>query len=582
MSARPPSSLRGRPPSSSMRGGRMATGMVPGTGRPGTRGGQVPGSSVLQSGIKVADRPMTQQGLGGMKTAGKRPQRQIQDRTYWLGEIRSKISELNSELGNITNETQRLQEENNTYLMFEKRAEMLNNEITDLQGNLHDYNTIIDRMNMSQELNEVLEDLNGIRSRNDREVESVERLLEQKSQKEKQIEKLETEITKEQNMTENKVQDMNPEMRQQYGMLRKDGVQLAQQLDNLQNELDNLNSKQQQIELNLQTNPVKQEAVQLYEHLAELKQKKEQLELEERQRNSPEKEKEELLSKVKIDNQEISTMDRQMNETDAKINKLRDELTELENELEDQQGEQTEKYRNLQKREQTIDEFMESFSNTKAEEIKQNQQMQETIVAILDQISNILSSTENLPSVKELHSMQDNLQFKEGELHKSESTSMQLAGENTRLHQELSKVEELAEKIGTEMTQLREKNDMMARELSTYSDIKTLQRNMEQKKQDLLHERQTLQEKMYNFKSTLEAMVAEYERMKLQLDENETHAQLSNLERKWQHLEQNNFALSDYIKSRSLDYKPVKVKAKRSLNQLNKQLQELYVKTSIM
>lgn len=48
-------------------------------------------SSVMTAGIKVADRPMTQQGLGGMKTASQGPQRQIQDRTYWIGEIRSLI-----------------------------------------------------------------------------------------------------------------------------------------------------------------------------------------------------------------------------------------------------------------------------------------------------------------------------------------------------------------------------------------------------------------------------------------------------------------------------------------------------------
>ncbi len=39
--------------------------------------------------MSVADRPMTQQGLGGMRTsAGRGPQRQIQDKTYFLGLLR--------------------------------------------------------------------------------------------------------------------------------------------------------------------------------------------------------------------------------------------------------------------------------------------------------------------------------------------------------------------------------------------------------------------------------------------------------------------------------------------------------------
>lgn len=45
--------------------------MVPGTGRPGTRAGPIATQGVLSAQIKVTDRPVTQQGLSGMKTGGK-------------------------------------------------------------------------------------------------------------------------------------------------------------------------------------------------------------------------------------------------------------------------------------------------------------------------------------------------------------------------------------------------------------------------------------------------------------------------------------------------------------------------------
>lgn len=45
--------------------------MAPGTGRPGTRGGPMASPGVLSAQIKVADRPVTQQGLSGMKTGMK-------------------------------------------------------------------------------------------------------------------------------------------------------------------------------------------------------------------------------------------------------------------------------------------------------------------------------------------------------------------------------------------------------------------------------------------------------------------------------------------------------------------------------
>lgn len=43
----------------------------------------------------------------------------------------------------------------------------------------------------------------------------------------------------------------------------------------------------------------------------------------------------------------------------------------------------------------------------------------------------------------------------------------------------------------------------------------------------------------------LEEMTAKYEQLHQQLEENETHMQLNNLLRKWQHLEQTNFALAE-------------------------------------
>ena len=76
---------------------------------------------------------MTQHGLAAMKTGSRGPQRQIQDRSYFLGEIRSRTTDLTSEIRKIENEIYQRQEENNTFLMFEKRAESLAGEISGIQ-----------------------------------------------------------------------------------------------------------------------------------------------------------------------------------------------------------------------------------------------------------------------------------------------------------------------------------------------------------------------------------------------------------------------------------------------------------------
>jgi hypothetical protein len=104
----PPGTAGMMPPGSAMRSmmppgtagmmGPPGTGMAP----PGTgmQAGMM-GGSVLQQGLKVDDRPVTQQGMGGMKTAGQGPGRQIFDRSYFIGLLRAKQSELNQEIEKI-------------------------------------------------------------------------------------------------------------------------------------------------------------------------------------------------------------------------------------------------------------------------------------------------------------------------------------------------------------------------------------------------------------------------------------------------------------------------------------------------
>lgn len=580
MRRRPPSSgLGARPPA----GMRLGTGQVPGTGRPGTRSGQ-PGapSTILPAGISVADRPMTQQGLGGMKTANKGPQRQIQDHSYWLGEIRTKSNELATEIRKVEGDIRQYQEENNTYLMFEKRAETSAAEISALQGELHDYNTMIDRINMNQEISTMNEELNALRSRNDRDNESLERIFEQKQSLEQQTANLESEIHREKALTENRVQDMNPDMQRKYAALKSESLDNMELVNRMQEEIESMNSKQQQIEQSLQASPMKMEAVRLYDQKSELMEKYEQLRHEQKKFSSPEDEKEELLAKVKSDNQEIATMERQTKEMDTRMIQCQEELQQIETAIEDQQGESSEKYRQLQKREQSMDEFMESFDKNAAAEMEQLQQLKQSNVALLEAFSRDILSGSNLPSVDEVRAMQEDLVFKEGELQKSEATSNTLAGDNVRLQQDLTKVEQLAEKIGSEIINVREQNVEMKRDLKKFSDIDQLHVDSEQKKRELLDERAQLEKRKEQFRATLDDMTAKYEKLKAKLEENETHAQLVNQEKKWQHLEQSNFALSEFIKSRSLDYKPVAIKVDKKLNELNKKLQDFYTKGSIM
>ena len=85
----------------------------------------------LQTPVNVADRPVTQQGLSGMRTGtGKGPQRQYQDKSYYMGLLRTKMNELNTEISKITREIDAANEEQSTYLAYDKRVKELAAELT--------------------------------------------------------------------------------------------------------------------------------------------------------------------------------------------------------------------------------------------------------------------------------------------------------------------------------------------------------------------------------------------------------------------------------------------------------------------
>ena len=88
--------------------------------------------------MSVAERPITQQGLTGLKTSsgGRGPQRQFQDKSYFLGALRTKMTELTSEVARLGREVE-TQKCDVTDTAVTKQKELDDNAVTkqeDSQG----------------------------------------------------------------------------------------------------------------------------------------------------------------------------------------------------------------------------------------------------------------------------------------------------------------------------------------------------------------------------------------------------------------------------------------------------------------
>uniref|UniRef100_A0A8D0FHN9 Intraflagellar transport 74 n=1 Tax=Strix occidentalis caurina TaxID=311401 RepID=A0A8D0FHN9_STROC len=518
LTARPTSSSR--TPSAP----RIGTGMSPSTSRPGSRGGSSTTGGVLSSQIKVADRPVTQQGLSGMKTAMKGVTSNVNDSFLFIF-FRSKTNELTTEINKLQEEVEMYKQEKAVYLSYEKRAEALAGEIKEFQGQLADYN-------MADGMPEF-----EMGASNIYQLVKVTKTFYFYST-EKLIQVVEEDIEREKVVADDIIKDMSQENQAKYMEMKAANEKLAQELVVQQQELDALNVKEDALRAEIAHLQVKQEAVQLYEKLHELEERRDQMIAEDKNMESPQEERERLLK---------------LTEVKEKTNHFKKVIQRLDMDLENHQD------------------FLENFEDVKNQELERKGQIEANIVALLEHSSRNVNRMKQISSItnQELKIMQEDLTFKSNEMQKSQSTAKNLITESQKLQMDLQKMDLLEGKMVDELASLKDKIEQTKMELEVYNNLPALKASGEEKKKHFPFH-------IHSFKKIMECLNTEYETLKRELQENETHSQLTNLERKWQHHEQNNFMMKEFIatKSQESDYQPIMKNVRKLVTEYNKALIE--------
>lgn len=379
----------GRPPRTGMRVGTSAGYRAGGRGmtRQGTaaRGGAVAGGA-LNSQISVGARPMTMQGLGGMKTGAKGPGRLVQDESFYLGALRTKSQELSAEIGRLRAEVGTKEKEHSQYLTYEKRAEELAEKHKELQGQLGDLNTLADNLNTHTGLEEVRAECAEAKQLNDQEAEEIDGIFTERRRIEQQIKQVEADTEAEKNLAGRLVGEMDRHQRARYEELKENTERISGDLRKRQAHLDELNSRLERMEAELRQTPVKQKAVALYDQIHALEQKRDRLkaEAEQQQTLSPEAQREKLLEAVKADNQETAGMERRVQEMELQIEELQGKLSNLEDDAEGGQDDaKRQKFLELVRKDKEFDEFLGSYDDNAAAERQRISEAEQAIVELL-------------------------------------------------------------------------------------------------------------------------------------------------------------------------------------------------------
>jgi intraflagellar transport protein 74 len=103
------------------------------------------------------------------------------------------------------------------------------------------------------------------------------------------------------------------------------------------------------------------EAVKLHSKLREITAKRNQLKDEETNRLTPAQEREKLINEVRLNNQAISSMGKQMKIAGEQLAERREHLSQVEQDLDEGSSDRHTKYKELKKRDEMMTSFMETF-----------------------------------------------------------------------------------------------------------------------------------------------------------------------------------------------------------------------------
>lgn len=236
--ARRPGSGAARPPGTS----RLRTGVTP--AGPGTEAAQ--GASI-QAAINVSDRPLTGQGVMGMKHKAQ-GDRMVFDASHFVGQIRRRITDLNNETAKLRAETEQITKDNSQYSQYEKKYEALIKSKDSLEGQLADYNLAMDKSRTSTDPDEVLQLAHHLQDKNRHGSQELDRVFMVRKQREGEVAALEEQLEAHYRAIQARINELEPGKLRAYNDLMAKQREYQEKSQQSEQKLNELSARLRQLE----------------------------------------------------------------------------------------------------------------------------------------------------------------------------------------------------------------------------------------------------------------------------------------------------------------------------------------------
>ena len=562
-------------------GTRMGTGMR----QPTAMKKEVNTDSVgYNTNVNIVNRPVTNHGVMGITATSQGPKRKIYDKSYYLNLLKSKNTELSTEVSKFKKEIDVINKDNSTYLTLERKYDLLINDVRQLEGELADYNLAQDKFRAGTKTDDILALYHHIRLQNEKRKNQLDELFLERKEMENDISEIERQINEINQANEEKLKELDPEQKMNYDKLRIENGQLQRDINSLRAELDDVNARLKVLDDKLKSDSLRQRAQHLRDERISLLKKKEELELQTNESNLPFGEaRDRLRNRIKQDHSEILHCEKKITDLKKIVETYQKNINELEADLAEQKTDQDEshKYEALHKRDREMTQFMETFEETKEAESKQLVQLENTIVTYLEHMSKGIARSTALPSKGDVSNMKGDLAYTKGLVEDSENTLARVKIELEQRQSDLEKINTLEGKIERENKNMDEKLRTMQDEMENkFPKIDHLKSEYENEKKRLVDLKRQLARIKPGLSKHMTSISIQHDTKKNQVLQNEVYKQLVNLEKKIGSNESQIYSLCQFIdaKGTETNYTALLNACVSTVNELNMEIIKKCVK----
>ena len=536
-----------RPPTqSAISSGRPPTGMRPPTGsqvRPptGSAGSQAGIIPVNADAINVSARPVTAQGLAGMRmglTTGRStgssnsgqstaagPRRQVADRSYYINEVRNKLRDVVENMQHMAAQTSKLQSEQLQYTTLHTKYEVDLKSVRLLEGELADLNLAIDKASTHTNPTDLQHIQEQLRLQNSQRKKQLDDLYLQVLDYERLNKQLQQQHSTLQTNIQQKITTENEDLYVEYQQLQNELQGIKQVQEQRQNEEQHLEIQIQQLRemLDSPAYDVHKRGQHLQQLIGEKSTAIQRLQQELSLNLSSDDLKQRLTQQIKQSNQLVNTIDHSTTTTREKMEHLQETISSTENELQEAKKfySQQHKYDPIIEKNKMITQYIETY-DTQYEPTHQQ-------LKVLQ--SQLIEQYKTLPA--EIVNKADNPSDIDTEAQSTASTGNTLEQQVIQTQSEVEKLQAMNLRIVTEIHTLQQRISTQEEELSTFLTEEQLQHTEREKKKQLMLEIQQTKRELNIAKQQVQTISQQYDSRQKELESSEIYKQLVQIENKY-------------------------------------------------